>query len=519
MARPSKKGKAMKAEQHHSHDQPPSHAFSLLQASDSSSNSFDELRNVDGLHWFSSYIEGNREGAKDEFLADAYLVSLDDIGHTAQRLRRREVDTSTDGFKDLLDAIALLFARHKPKEKNNSISIQQLNRHHTSQHMSAAATRKLNKRNEYTIYIAKNAGSLELEELADDKAARDDELATFLEKWFNKPGYPEHDKEFSSRLKTFWTLRLRHYQRSIDQTRDSLPKRLATKQDRLRVPHTSDKDEFDLDFKYALDEESTAGDMNNVGLQYPKYLQVCHARKEKAAESYKGIYALADEFRTFIKHTRLLNSIDTMMDIFRGFRRRLRKDGARVKMEGPGHPGTFTANPKAIQDVMQTWVLKPEDGRQLAIDRLQGLGPQSRDFHCELQLMDRFPDDLEIYSYIGCSKRSCWFCWEILLGTRFMTQGTHRTVHWLCAYPLTTGDSYARRALAKRFEEVSTYLKEAGNDIMIGKPDSIYTSGVAQSQTAPLITRLRARGGESLLSLAIPESTSTLELSGGLEYV
>ncbi|KAJ4367167.1 hypothetical protein N0V83_007697 [Neocucurbitaria cava] len=415
------------------------------------------------------------------------------------------------------------------KRKNESISIAQLNRNHTSQHVSAAAMRKLNERKEYTIYIAKNAGSLELEEIADVKAARDEELAELLENWFNKPGSPESDSEFKSRLKTFWTLRLRHYQRTIDQTRDSLPKRIGAKEGRLcqffldddvgKEYHIYlDEYEFDLDLKYALGEKFTAGDLDHVGLQYPKYLQVCHARKEKTAESYKDIYSLVNDFRTFIKHTRLLNSINTMMDIFRGFRRRLREDGARVKIEGPGHPGTFTADPNAIKDVMQAWALNPEErrelwingeyvgdvpprdevqtlktfnnARQLAMGRLEGLGLQPRNFHCELQLMDRFLDDADIYSYIGCSKRSCWLCWEILAGTRFMTQGTHCTVHWLCAYPLTTGDSDARRALAKNFKEVSTYLKDARNDIMIGQRDSIYMAGVAQSQTTPLIARL-----------------------------
>lgn len=86
-------------------------------------------------------------------------------------------------------------------------------------------------------------------------------------------------------------------------------------------------------------------------------------------------------------------------------------------------------------------------------------------FLCELQLMDRFLDDDGVYNYIGCSKRSCLLCWEILAGTRFVTQGTHCTLHGACAFAFTVGHSPARQGMVKNFGEVAGYVEQACNSL------------------------------------------------------
>lgn len=46
--------------------------------------------------------------------------------------------------------------------------------------------RKLNRDNEYTIYITKNAGPMEGNQLADN-AIKDSEMLNYLEEWFYQP--------------------------------------------------------------------------------------------------------------------------------------------------------------------------------------------------------------------------------------------------------------------------------------------------------------------------------------------
>ena len=416
----------------------------------------------------------------------------------------------------------------------------QLDKDHTSLHVSAAALRKLNERKEYAICIAKNAGPLELEELVTEDAAKDEESTKLLEAWFNRPSSktdPKHNHEFESRLRSFWKLRLAYCQRQLDAKRASLQKRISADRSLLRKyfvehafavdmaegPETMDPKILDIDLKYALGEELSDDEKAVVGSIYPQYREVCEDWKtNRYNATLKDLVPLADEFRVLLKHARLLATIDTTMDIFRTFRRRLRQSGARVRLNGPGNPGLFATDPHDIQSVMQRWTpdlkfvqewLNDDTGeieashtkafekaKQGAINRL-AQGPQPRNFHCELQLMDKFLDDDDVYSYIGCSKRSCWHCWEILAGTRFITQGTHRTVHWACAFPLTVSDSDARKRLAEHFNGVSEYLRNARNDIMLGKGNSRYVEGMGISQTTPLLSTLRSKAAATVLDL------------------
>ena len=436
--------------------------------------------------------------------------------------------------------------KQKKAMKNTMIGdhTTQFNKDHTSRHVSAAAMRKLNECREYAIYIAKNAGPLELEDLVTEDAAKDEELTKLLEAWFNRPSSksdPKDDHEFESRLRSFWKLRLAYYQRQLDAKRASLQRRISADRSLLRKSFLEfagfsfeigkgtkkiDPKILDIDLKYALGEELSDDEKAVVGSICPQYRVVCEDwRTDRYNVTLKNLVPLADEFRVFLKHARLVATIDITMDIFRNFRRRLRQSGTRVRLNGPGNPGLFATDPHDIQSVVQRWTPdlkfvqeKSNDvmgeieaiytkafnkAKQGAIDRLaQGLQP--RDFHCELQLMDKFLDDDDVYSYIGCSKRSCWHCWEILAGTRFITQSTHRTVHWACAFPLTAGDSDARKRLAAQFDKVSECLRNARNDIMIGKGDSVYVEGTAISQTTPLLSIMRSKAAATVLDL-VPE--------------
>lgn len=154
------------------------------------------------------------------------------------------------------------------------------------------------------------------------------------------------------------------------------------------------------------------------GEQYHLYRDV-YERQMAGGSGLEGDGPLAKE---------LLNTIDTMVYIFRRFRTFLRRTDTKVRIEGPRDPGTFTVDANTIQDAMKKWtatlsIIPPrfykigdkifrddssgehsrefEGHRKLAIETLHGRGSLPRNFHCELQLMDRFLDDEDVYNYIA----------------------------------------------------------------------------------------------------------------------
>ena len=75
-------------------------------------------RASDELRWFNNCSNNNGQTARDEFVANSYLVSLPEVGHNAQQaVLRTQDETIDESFRNLLDAIALLFARYKPDKK------------------------------------------------------------------------------------------------------------------------------------------------------------------------------------------------------------------------------------------------------------------------------------------------------------------------------------------------------------------------------------------------------------------
>lgn len=97
--------------------------------------------------------------------------------------------------------------------------------------------------------------------------------------------------------------------------------------------------------------------------------------------------------------------------------------------------------------------------------------------------MDRLLDDLGVSNYIGCSKRSCWLCWQILRGSRFITQGTHGTLYWSCAYRFAKSDSQARDRLFETFISVADDLEAQPEDFIEGSADISSTKWDMISQT------------------------------------
>lgn len=86
--------------------------------------------------------------------------------------------------------------------------------------------------------------------------------------------------------------------------------------------------------------------------------------------------------------------------------------------------------------------------------------------HCEIQILKYFanPDVTEkSEDYIGCSKTSCWLCWQLLghYGL-YTTKDTHRMIYPMWAYPEDISESQVRfaRALSAVNRDMLTLIEE-----------------------------------------------------------
>lgn len=81
-----------------------------------------------------------------------------------------------------------------------------------------------------------------------------------------------------------------------------------------------------------------------------------------------------------------------------------------------------------------------------------------RYFDCELQSLDDFLDNPDVYDYFGCSKLSCFFCWEICKGTPCQTKDSHVEVYPACAFPFPLFKGNGRYNLILALKKVQDYL-------------------------------------------------------------
>ena len=98
-----------------------------------------------------------------------------------------------------------------------------------------------------------------------------------------------------------------------------------------------------------------------------------------------------------------------------------------------------------LRDSIKDWggELKKQDVLE-SLDELiaNSKNPLACSFHCELQLLKHFmkPDSKSecCLNYFGCSKASCWICWQILSAhPKYITSKTHGKIYPQCAFPFS----------------------------------------------------------------------------------
>jgi hypothetical protein len=86
--------------------------------------------------------------------------------------------------------------------------------------------------------------------------------------------------------------------------------------------------------------------------------------------------------------------------------------------------------------------------------------------HCEMQLLDYFtqPGVEKCLDYIGCSKKSCWLCWQFMRHFgNFTTKGTHRMIYPMWALPRCSSREAQKsflRALTATYDDMRQLIQD-----------------------------------------------------------
>ena len=390
--------------------------------------------------------------------------------------------------QDMLDKLALLFARVKTSGR-------------PPEHVTATALKKGKAGLE--IWIAKNDGPKD----------KDEGFRADLEVWFNQKGSWCKDAGLMDReIRSFWGDRLQFYVSKIKtlwrsmckgpkpSTSNSSPKigkigkwskdvlkHVDSSSDRAEGLNSSYKaltelfgDEIiDLNlFKQDWDDINAICSKQNVLQQILTSPDNTVIPPDLGRDSYAVVKLdqpgshldLARDFSKLLRVIGLLKTVERAIQAFVLFREQL-PHGTRVFLRFLAPLKSLDLDPKmctAFADTLARWRESTNnrkfnnevEGTEIALRKQEDF---RRYFHCELQILDHFLDDVEACDYIGCSKLSCYMCWGVLQGTGFRTRDTHANLWPACAFPFSVrkgGDSGSRYELLLALKRTHDHVVE-----------------------------------------------------------
>ena len=439
----------------------------------------------------------------DQFFAAAFFLYGVQKNQKPQNRKREEGDA--DGLvaeeleKQLLDGIALLFARFKGKQQNAS-------KQSSVQHVTATAMEK--REQCFIVYIAKNNGPQEMDDLSDK------DFAQKLTAWFGKDLSEESDRNMLQEMNKFWQQRQKYYEDGAKRIWKRHFQNDSNKAFETVLKHgdTTDlktfKDRFQEDCEdvrklmESLMEPSDS--RSNCDTDKFKNLRRQSYEELKHTESQEAI-----SFRKLIKFLKLFGTIPIFWGHSIEFRKRTGYRNVKLEFLEAQNLENFPLSTAPIIGAIESWnmphissdppsptsgkknyeaVKTFEEEKQDAVARVrncnQSQGKINRYFHCELQLLDKFLGNEAVVNYFGCSKLSCFMCWGVLEGTRFSTRDTHAKIYPGCAFPfgIQKGADYSRLTVAlKRVQDLllDKVLRRAVD------PDHALTQYDALTETNP----------------------------------
>ena len=86
--------------------------------------------------------------------------------------------------------------------------------------------------------------------------------------------------------------------------------------------------------------------------------------------------------------------------------------------------------------------------------------------HCEMQLLMHFsgPDAEKCEDYFGCSKKSCWLCWQMMLkNSRYIMKDTHRKIYpaWVFPFDYSASQPTIAEGLITAYNSMLSLVQES----------------------------------------------------------
>lgn len=407
---------------------------------------------------------------------------------------RGDLDHTDELHRVVLDYMALILARFKGNTGDNTGNTIRTT---ATKNVTATLLEGDEQQTMWTLWIAKNGGPQEFNGMSDEN------FVSMLSKWFGRDTSVS-DKQMEDRMTQFWEIRSKYHREYITESFNNIkacpPKALAH-QYRKRIDNPFVDATFSLHFnlvqaiannnQFLPDLENTPFGLPEHDQEYPRYFSFLDrppTRLETAAEC----------FRKLVKNTKRLYTVQMAMIAFRNFRNSLREKNITLTIKFVGSHSRYSISKEALssglsdlkdqvrpyiqQDPSISNAIQVHKDLDLLHHRLVNGSNDSTPlyFHCELKLLSKFKDNPAARKYIGCSKLSCYSCWEILSSSsaNFTTKGSHGKFHWQCTFPESN--------LNVSVGELENFLIGEVRDSANGRPAS-QCHATSQSQTPPKI--------------------------------
>ena len=187
-------------------------------------------------------------------------------------------------------------------------------------------------------------------------------------------------------------------------------------------------------------------------------------KKHRTSTQQLNLETLEDDFRKLVKYFKMLRTMLVFWNTCTAFREFMYKP---VEIRFLPKRNVRTISRQELLQCIESW--KENDISDTSREkleatqiRLKNMKSLYRNFHCELQLLQIRPENLNEDSnewnrghYFGCSKLSCLLCWKLLRGQHFSTKNTHGKLEQGCAFPLQILRDECSRNFVTRLQQIA----------------------------------------------------------------
>lgn len=433
---------------------------------------------------------------------------------------QRELETSRE-TRNFLDHLADCFARSKGPDK--------------PQHVTATAMVKSSNLKE--IVIAKNRA----ENYSEPKpqGEKDKVFAESLQNWFTQlseedtntsglnPSEDDRHSDIWEKMLKFNDSRVKTCIKKAKKTQDNDS---TFKEAWERLPATSEEHKSGFEKAWAVVDLCTEyTDRSDLMFKSHCIIEAEACRRDPGFSSIRRIVRKereqdAQKKKDYKDLSELIKSIDLLgrlRDAFNNFQEYC----GNSKAKGSCFKLRFLDSseylrPEGCSSKIEEWYeLNPEHRdalpQEVRENAMKKANPDNRPllFHCELQLLKYFIDHPTkgCQDYFGCSKRSCWLCWSILMYVgKFHTKDSHLKIYDSWAFPVPFSPEKEKLrlsiALTLTYRDLISLIRK---NIFAGTGFAEYEGRTETSGRAPEMAPIVNTPG--IRRIALPETDRRVE--------